>query len=253
MESSSPSPSPGPALGLDARLGVDTRLWAKVLFAALCSALSVRVVLKGRPGPPGRLRYHVFSLALSALPLWPVGVPAELFNFVWFHYPWVFGDPGCRAYYFVREPCAYATVPSVGGPSAERFLAVRQPPRARRLLSPRRTRRLLSLLWAKHELEKAGGEPEPASRVCTVLVSRATLQVCIQVNVLVSFVLPLALTAFLIGITVSHLVALSSQEPLWPCISPAGCRPTPAGSCTAMSPTMGGLGWSMSRGPHPAA
>lgn len=117
-------------------------------WALAGSALSVRVVLKGRPGPPGRLRYHVFSLALSALPLWPVGVPAELFNFVWFHYPWVFGDPGCRAYYFVREPCAYATVPSVGGPSAERFLAVRQPPRARRLLSPRRTRRLLSLLWA---------------------------------------------------------------------------------------------------------
>lgn len=158
MESSSPSPSPGAALGLDARLSVDTRLWAKVLFAALCSlilalgaagsALSVRVVLKGRAGPPGGLRYHVFSLALSALPLWPVGVPVELFNFVSFHYAWVFGDPGCRAYYFVREPCAYATVLSVGGPSAERCLAVRQPPRARRLLSPRRTRRLLSLLWA---------------------------------------------------------------------------------------------------------
>ncbi|VFV29846.1 neurotensin receptor type 2-like [Lynx pardinus] len=65
----------------------------------------------------------------------------------------------------------------------------------------------------KHELEKAGGEPEPASRVCTVLVSRATLQVCIQVNVLVSFVLPLALTAFLNGVSVSHLVALSSQVP----------------------------------------
>ena len=145
MESSSPSPSPGAELGLDARLGVDTRLWAKVLFAALCSlilalgaagrALSVRVVLKGRAGPPGRLRYHVLSPALSALPLWPVGVPVELFNFVSFHYPWVFGDPGCRAYYFVSEPCVYATVRTVGGPSAERCLAVRQPPRARRLLS----------------------------------------------------------------------------------------------------------------------
>ncbi|XP_022369355.1 neurotensin receptor type 2 [Enhydra lutris kenyoni] len=241
MESSSPRPprpSSGPALSLDARLGVDTRLWAKVLFTALYSlifalgaagnALSVHVVLKGRAGPPGRLRYHVLSLALSGLLLLLVSVPMELYNFVWFHYPWVFGDLGCRAYYFVRELCAYTTVLSVAGLSAERCLAVCQPLRARRLLSPRRTRRLLSLIWAvslglalpmaiimgqKYELETAGGEPEPASRVCTVLVSRATLQVFIQVNVLVSFVLPLALTAFLNGVTVSHLVALCSQVP----------------------------------------
>ncbi|XP_057599228.1 LOW QUALITY PROTEIN: neurotensin receptor type 2 [Hippopotamus amphibius kiboko] len=241
METSSPrppGPSPGPALSLDARLGVDTRLWAKVLFTALYSlifalgtagnALSVHVVLKERAGPPGRLRCHVLSLALSALLLLLVGVPMELYNFVWFHYPWVFGDLGCRAYYFVRELCAYATVLSVASLSAERCLAVCQPLRARSLLTPRRTRRLLSVVWAaslglalpmavimgqKYELETAGGEPEPASRVCTVLVSRTTLQVFIQVNVLVSFVLPLALTAFLNGVTVSHLAALCSQVP----------------------------------------
>lgn len=210
METSSPrppGPSPGPALGLDARLGVDTRLWAKVLFTALYSlifalgtagnALSAHVVLKARAGPPGRLRCHVLSLALSALLLLLVGVPMELYNFVWFHYPWVFGDLGCRAYYFVRELCAYATVLSVASLSAERCLAVCQPLRARSLLTPRRTRRLLSLVWAaslglalpmaivmgqKHELQTAGGQPEPASRVCTVLVSRTTLQVFIQVS-----------------------------------------------------------------------
>ncbi|EDK98477.1 neurotensin receptor 2, isoform CRA_b [Mus musculus] len=225
----------------------------------------------------------------------------ELYNFVWSHYPWVFGDLGCRGYYFVRELCAYATVLSVASLSAERCLAVCQPLRARRLLTPRRTCRLLSLVWVaslglalpmavimgqKHEMERADGEPEPASRVCTVLVSRATLQVFIQVNVLVSFVLPLALTAFLNGITVNHLVALYSQvpsasaqvnsipsrlellseegllgfitwrktlslgvqaslEPSWLCMSSAGCRTMPAGSCTATSPMMDGLMSSM--------
>ncbi|XP_006140878.1 neurotensin receptor type 2 isoform X1 [Tupaia chinensis] len=233
-----PRPSPGLGSSLDARLGVDTRLWAKVLFTALyaliCAlgvagnALSVHVVLKARAGRPGRLRYHVLSLALAALLLLLVSVPMELYNFVWFHYPWVFGDLGCRGYYFVRELCAYATVLSVASLSAERCLAVCQPLRARRLLTPRRTRRLLSLVWAvsfglalpmavimgqKYELETAGGDPEPASRVCTVLASRVTLQVFIQVNVLVSFVLPLALTAFLTSVTVSHLAALCSQVP----------------------------------------
>ncbi|XP_052601829.1 neurotensin receptor type 2 isoform X2 [Peromyscus californicus insignis] len=205
-----PRPSPSAGLSLDARLGVDTRLWAKVLFTALYSlifalgtagnALSVHVVLKARAGRPGRLRYHVLSLALAALLLLLVSVPMELYNFVWSHYPWVFGDLGCRGYYFVRELCAYATVLSVASLSAERCLAVCQPLRARRLLTPRRTRRLLSLVWVaslglalpmamimgqKHEVESAHGEPEAASRVCTVLVSRATLQVFIQVNVLV--------------------------------------------------------------------
>lgn len=210
METSSPRPprpSPSAGLSLDARLGVDTRLWAKVLFTALYSlifalgtagnALSVHVVLKARAGRPGRLRYHVLSLALSALLLLLVSVPMELYNFVWSHYPWVFGDLGCRGYYFVRELCAYATVLSVASLSAERCLAVCQPLRARRLLTPRRTRRLLSLVWVaslglalpmavimgqKHEVEGANGEPEPASRVCTVMVSRTTLQVFIQVR-----------------------------------------------------------------------
>ncbi|KAG8524775.1 Neurotensin receptor type 2, partial [Galemys pyrenaicus] len=242
METSSPWPlrtSPGLASNLDARLGVDTRVWAKVLFTALYSlisalglegnALSVHVVLKERAGPQRRLRYHVLSLALSALLLLLlVSVSVDLYNFMWFHYPWVFGDLGCRVYYFVRELCAYTTVLSVASLSAERCLAVCQPLRALSLLTPRRTRRLLSLVWAisfglalpmaiiigqKHELETTGGEPEPASRVCTVLVSRSTLQVFIQVNVLVSFVLPLALTAFLNGVTVSHMVALCSQVP----------------------------------------
>uniref|UniRef100_A0A2K5F200 Neurotensin receptor 2 n=1 Tax=Aotus nancymaae TaxID=37293 RepID=A0A2K5F200_AOTNA len=241
METSSPRPprpSPNPGLNLDARLVVDTRLWAKVLFTALYAliwalgaagnALSVHVVLKARAGRAGRLRYHVLSLALSGLLLLLVGVPVELYSFVWFHYPWVFGDLGCRGYYFVRELCAYTTVLSVAGLSAERCLAVCQPLRARSLLTPRRTRRLVALLWAaslglalpmavimgqKHELETASGEPEPASRVCTVVVSRTALQVFIQVNVLVSFVLPLALTAFLNGVTVNHLLALCSQVP----------------------------------------
>ncbi|XP_037593300.1 neurotensin receptor type 2 isoform X2 [Cebus imitator] len=241
METSSPrppQPSPNPGLSLDARLGVDTRLWAKVLFTALYAliwalgaagnALSVHVVLKARAGRAGRLRYHVLSLALSGLLLLLVGVPVELYSFVWFHYPWVFGDLGCRGYYFVRELCAYATVLSVASLSAERCLAVCQPLRARSLLTPRRTRRLVALLWVvslglalpmavimgqKHELETASGEPELASRVCTVLVSRTALQVFIQVNVLVSFVLPLALTAFLNGVTVNHLLALCSQVP----------------------------------------
>ncbi|XP_021104052.1 neurotensin receptor type 2 isoform X1 [Heterocephalus glaber] len=228
------SPRAGPSL-LDARLGADTRVGPRALLVALYavtgalgaagSALSVRVVLKTRAG---RLRHYVLSLAGASLLLLLGPLPVELYSSVWRHGPWALGDLGCRAFHLVRETCALATVLSMAALSAERCLAVCQPLRARRLLSPRRTRRLLSLVWVaslglalpvgvivgqKHEPETPGGEPEPASRVCTVLVSRAALRVSIQVNVLVSFVLPLALTAFLNGVTVNHLVALYSQVP----------------------------------------
>ncbi|KAM4867308.1 neurotensin receptor type 2 [Thomomys bottae] len=213
------------------RLGAAPRPWAQVLFSCLYAlvlalgaagnALSARVVLKARAGRAGRLRLHVLSLALAALLLLLVGVPVELFHFVWAHDPWVLGDLGCRGYHLVRELGASASVLGLAGLSAERCLAVCQPLRARRLLTPRRSRRLLSLVWAASlglSLPMAAfvgqrPEPEPASRVCAVLVSRASFQVYVQVNALVSFVLPLALTAFLNGVTVSHLMALYTQVP----------------------------------------
>ncbi|XP_048208192.1 LOW QUALITY PROTEIN: neurotensin receptor type 2 [Perognathus longimembris pacificus] len=218
--------------------------WAQVLLSgvyalalalgAAGNALSARVVLKAGAGRAGRLRLHVLSLALAALLLLLVGVPVELWHGVWAREPWALGDLGCRGYHVLRELGAAASVLGLAGLSAERCLAVCQPLRARRLLTPRRSRRLLSLLWAaslglalpaaaivgqRHELQAApdGGEPrpgpQPAPRVCTVLASRAALRAYVQVNVLVSFVLPLALTALLNGVTVSHLMALYSQVP----------------------------------------
>lgn len=82
-----------------------TTLYALIFaLGSAGNALSVHVVLKARAGRPGRLRYHVLILALSALLLLLlVSVPMELYNLVWFHDPWVLGDLGCRAYYFVRD------------------------------------------------------------------------------------------------------------------------------------------------------
>ncbi|KAM9635493.1 LOW QUALITY PROTEIN: neurotensin receptor type 2 [Trichechus inunguis] len=223
-------------LSLDARLGGDTRLCAKVLFTALYSlifalrtagnALSGHVVLKVLARPRVACT-NVLSLALPVLRLLLlVSLPMELHSLVLFHYPRVFGDPGCRGWYFLRQLCVDDTVVNVASLSAEHCPAVGRPLRARRLLT-RRPRSLLLLVWVpslglalpiavimgqKHELETVSEESEPASRVCSVLVSHIRLQVFIQVNVLVPFVLPLALS-FLNRVTVNHLVSLCSQMP----------------------------------------
>uniref|UniRef100_G3THM4 G-protein coupled receptors family 1 profile domain-containing protein n=1 Tax=Loxodonta africana TaxID=9785 RepID=G3THM4_LOXAF len=223
----SPRPIPKPVLRPDTRLG-DTRLWGNVLFSCLYSLtyalgsegkeLSVLVVLKALAEPQVS-GANVLSLVLSALRLLLpllVSAPVELHNFVWFHHP-VFCARDCRGYYFVRELYAYATLLSLASQSAERCLAVCQPLRAHRLLTPRRPGSLLLLVWAasfglaviigqEHELETVSRELEPAPRVCT-------LQVFTQVNVLVPSVLPLALTAFLNRVTINQLVSLCSQMP----------------------------------------
>ncbi|KAM6149583.1 LOW QUALITY PROTEIN: neurotensin receptor type 2 [Erethizon dorsatum] len=164
-------------------------LYALPALGAAGNELSAPAVLKGRPA---------LGLLLLLL-LRPL--PVELYSSAWGPRPGALGDLGCRAPHLLHE-----------------------------LWSTRHgaARRLLSLVWVaslglalptgvivgqKRELETLGGEPEPESRMCTVLVSRATPQVFIQMNVLVSFVLPLALTAFLNGVTVNHLVALYSQVP----------------------------------------
>uniref|UniRef100_G3RR42 Neurotensin receptor 2 n=1 Tax=Gorilla gorilla gorilla TaxID=9595 RepID=G3RR42_GORGO len=210
METSSPRPprpSSNPGLSLDARLGVDTRLWAKVLFTVLYAliwalgaagnALSVHVVLKARAGRAGRLRHHVLSLALAGLLLLLVGVPVELYSFVWFHYPWVFGDLGCRGYYFVQE--STSQLPA-RGPQLQQ-----------------KSQRIAAQTWLCSSLLRPGVavtmnhiSTMPGSRVPSLVTPLALPP---QVNVLVSFVLPLALTAFLNGVTVSHLLALCSQVP----------------------------------------
>ncbi|KAM9201210.1 LOW QUALITY PROTEIN: neurotensin receptor type 2 [Dugong dugon] len=216
----SPRATRSAMLSLDARLGGDTRLCAKVLFTALYSlifalrtagnALSGHVVLKVLAGPRVACT-NVLSLALPALwLLLLVSLPMELLSLMLFHYPRVFGDPGCRGWYFVRQLCVDDTVVSVASLSAEHCPAVGRPLGAHRLLT-RRPRSLLLLGWVpslglalpiavimgqKHELETVSEESEPASRV----------------NVLVPFVLPLALS-FLNRVTVNHLVSLCSQMP----------------------------------------
>lgn len=154
-----PGPAlPGPALSLDARLGVDTRLWAKVLFTALYSlifvlgtagnALSVARGAEGAgPGPWGACaatcsawRSPPCCCCWSACP-WSSTTSCGSIT------PWVFGDLGCRAYYFVRELCAYATVAQRGQPE-RRALPGRVPAPARQKPADLRKTRCLSIIWA---------------------------------------------------------------------------------------------------------
>ncbi|XP_030051011.1 neurotensin receptor type 2, partial [Microcaecilia unicolor] len=219
-------------------LHINTHLSSKILFTVLYvliflvgitgNVLTIYLVLKKHhmQNLQGTAHYHLVSLALSDILILLISIPIELYNFIWVHYPWIFGDVVCRSYYFLRDICSHATVLNITSLSCERFLAVCHPIRAKRIMSKKRTKKLLSLIWissvgfslpmafimgVKYESRTLQGEPDPTLGICTNLVSNATLKIFIQVNVLVSFLMPVSLIAFLNYVTVGQLEALRSR------------------------------------------
>ncbi|KAM9316408.1 neurotensin receptor type 2 [Gastrophryne carolinensis] len=220
-------------------LEVNTNLYSKVFITVLYiliflvgtigNVLTIQLVLKKQSlhGLQGTVHYHLVSLALSDILILVISIPIELYNFIWFHYPWVFGDVVCRSYYFLRDICSYATVLNIASLSCERYLAICHPMRAKRVMSRMRTKKILAIIWlsslilampmafimgVKYENVSPDGELDPSSLVCTRLVSTATLKIFIQVNAFVSFVLPVTLIGGLNCITVSHLETLRSRS-----------------------------------------
>ncbi|XP_069830212.1 neurotensin receptor type 2 [Dendropsophus ebraccatus] len=220
-------------------LGVDTNLSSKVFITVLYvliflvgtigNVLTILLVLKkcSLHSLQGTVHYHLVSLALSDILILVISIPIELYNFIWFHYPWVFGDAVCRSYYFLRDICSYATVLNIASLSCERYLAICHPMKAKMIMSRRRTKKILSAIWissilfalpmafimgVRYQNVTPEGERDPSSLVCTSLVSTATLKIFIQVNAFVSFVLPVTLIGGLNCITVNQLESLRSRS-----------------------------------------
>ncbi|XP_072263622.1 neurotensin receptor type 2 [Pyxicephalus adspersus] len=238
-------------------LGVNTNLLSKVFITVLYiliflvgtigNVLTIQLVLKKQSlhSLQGTVHYHLVSLALSDILILVISIPIELYNFIWFHYPWVFGDAVCRGYYFLRDICSYATVLNIASLSCERYLAICHPMRAKRVMSKMRTKKILAAIWfsslvfalpmafimgVKYENVRPDGELDPSSLICTSLVSTATLKIFIQVNAFVSFVLPVALIGVLNCVTVNHLVSLRTRTSLIihsSCKGPRGSKEVP--------------------------
>lgn len=220
-------------------LDVDTNLSSKVFITVLYiliflvgtigNVLTIQLVLKkySLQSLQGTVHYHLVSLALSDILILVISIPIELYNFIWFHYPWVFGDAVCRSYYFLRDICSYATVLNIASLSCERYLAICHPMKAKLIMSRMRTKKILSVIWissillalpmafimgVRYQNVTPEGELDPSSLVCTSLVSTATLKIFIQVNAFLSFVLPVTLIGGLNCITVSQLESLRSRS-----------------------------------------
>ncbi|XP_032810466.1 neurotensin receptor type 1-like [Petromyzon marinus] len=152
--------------------------------------------------------YHLVSLAVSDVLILVVSMPVEVYSFIWFHHPWTFGSSACKAYYYLRDACTYATVLNICSLSAERYLAVCHPLRAKALMSRQRAKALLGLVWVAsfllalpmlfamgtvEKMHRKDGTADPSGVVCTNVASELDLKIILQMNALTAFLLPMLL------------------------------------------------------------
>ncbi|XP_071329114.1 neurotensin receptor type 1 [Trachinotus anak] len=160
------------------------------------------------------VHYHLASLAVSDLLILVLSMPIELYNFIWFHHPWVFGDTVCRGYYFLRDSCSYATSLNIASLSMERYMAICHPFKAKSIMSRSRTKKLISAIWlasfvlATPMLFVMGQETRKGEKICTAIVSPVTMKAVLQVNAFLSFVVPMVAISVLNGVIANQLLQM---------------------------------------------
>lgn len=187
-------------------LDVNTDIYSKALVTAMYLALFVVGTVgnavtaftlarkKSLQQLQSTVHYHLGSLALSDLLTLLLAMPVELYNFIWVHHPWVFGDAACRGYYFLRDACTYATALNVASLSVERYLAICHPFKAKTLMSRSRTKKFIAAIWLAAGLlavpmlftmgqqNRSADGQHPGGLVCTPVVGTATIKIVIQVS-----------------------------------------------------------------------
>ncbi|XP_003787811.1 neurotensin receptor type 1 [Otolemur garnettii] len=216
-------------------LDVNTDIYSKVLVTAVYLALFVVGTVgnsvtaftlarkKSLQGLQSTVHYHLGSLALSDLLILLLALPVELYNFIWVHHPWAFGDAGCRGYYFLRDACTYATALNVASLSVERYLAICHPFKAKTLMSRSRTKKFISAIWLASGLlavpmlftmgqqNRSADGQHPGGLVCTPTVGTATVKAVIQVSTFMSFVFPMVVISVLNTIIANKLTIMVHQ------------------------------------------
>uniref|UniRef100_A0A4W4EPP6 G-protein coupled receptors family 1 profile domain-containing protein n=1 Tax=Electrophorus electricus TaxID=8005 RepID=A0A4W4EPP6_ELEEL len=217
------SPQPWQSFGIEDDLDVNTDIYSKVLvtviyvvlFAIGCLGNSITLYTlltkKSLQNLQSTVHYHLASLAISDLLILILSMPIELYNFIWVHYPWAFGEVVCKGYYFLRDGCSYATAFNITSLSVERYMAICHPFKAKSIMSRSRTKKLISGMWvasfllAMPMVFTMGQRIVRGEVICTTTVSSVTAK---TVNAFLSFVVPMVLISALNGVIASQLLRM---------------------------------------------
>lgn len=185
---------------LESSLDVNTDIYSKVLITVIyivlflvgCLGNSITLYTlvrkKSLQNLQSTVHYHLASLAVSDLLILILCMPIELYNFIWVHHPWAFGEAVCKGYYFLRDGCSYATVLNIASLSVERYMAICHPFKAKSIMSKSRTKKLISGMWilsfilAAPMLFTMGQQNVGGENICTTTVSLLSSKIVLQVG-----------------------------------------------------------------------
>ncbi|XP_068195305.1 growth hormone secretagogue receptor a [Antennarius striatus] len=124
--------------------GITTACTLLFLVGVVGNVMTILVVSKYRDMRT-TTNLYLCSMAVSDLLIF-LCMPLDLYR-MWRYRPWRLGDALCKLFQFVSESCTYSTILSITALSVERYLAICFPLRAKALVTKRRVRALILLLW----------------------------------------------------------------------------------------------------------
>ncbi|XP_058685195.1 motilin receptor isoform X4 [Poecile atricapillus] len=146
---------PWPWPPCDERLCPALPVWVLVPVTAVCLGLFVVgvagnvltvLVIRSYRDMKTTTNLYLGSMAVSDL-LILVGLPFDLYR-LWRSRPWIFGQLVCRLSHYLSEGCTYCTILHITALTVERYLAICFPLKAKVVVTKRRVKATIGVLWA---------------------------------------------------------------------------------------------------------
>ncbi|NWH72983.1 MTLR protein, partial [Piaya cayana] len=104
------------------------------------------LVIRGCRDMRSTTNLYLGSMAVSDL-LILLGLPFDLYR-LWRSRPWIFGQLLCRLSHYLSEGCTYCTILHITALTVERYLAICFPLKAKVVITKRRVKVVIGILWA---------------------------------------------------------------------------------------------------------
>ncbi|XP_053574664.1 growth hormone secretagogue receptor type 1-like [Bombina bombina] len=116
-----------------------------LFLLGICGNLLTILIFKRYKNMRSTVNMYLSSMAVSDILIF-LGLPSDLYR-IWKYKPYVFGDFACKFLVYLSETCTYCTILHITTVSIERYLAICFPLKAKILITKKRVKIIIVLLW----------------------------------------------------------------------------------------------------------
>uniref|UniRef100_A0A182MZU3 G-protein coupled receptors family 1 profile domain-containing protein n=1 Tax=Anopheles dirus TaxID=7168 RepID=A0A182MZU3_9DIPT len=123
-----------------------TIIYATIFVIGVLGNVVTCIVIARNKSMHTATNYYLFSLAISDLLLLLTGVPQDIY-YIWYRFPYPFGDAVCKMASFAAETSANATVLTITAFTVERYIAICKPFQSHTMSKLSRAVRFVLAIW----------------------------------------------------------------------------------------------------------